>query len=271
MEQVSGNLKGLKATLIRQLRDIYDITATDNKIMDAGLLETMADMTEKCEREIAVYINRRGKIINVSVGNDKTVELPDFDGRKSQNRLSGVICLHTHTSDNSMLSELDISSLKRNRYDLMIAIGVKDAVASEITIGVISGFDKSGNYLHEIAGTFSLEDFCHAIPGAQFIYLGGEKRLNSHLEVLIYRCAYELVNNAVKYADASVIRVQLMIDDGVMSLTVYDDGIGFDPAAISSGTGFDNIRSRISTYNGRLSIHSSPGNGTEVSIEIEKT
>jgi len=116
----------------------------------------------------------------------------------------------------------------------------------------------------------SLEDFCRVIPGAQFQYLGEDPRLDSRLEVLIYRCAYELVNNAVKHANATAINIQLMVDNGVVSLTVHDNGIGFDPQTISFGIGMENIRTRISAYNGKMTIHSSPDNGTEVSIEIEQ-
>ncbi len=116
----------------------------------------------------------------------------------------------------------------------------------------------------------SLEDFCRAIPGAHFQYYGGDQRLDSRLEVLIYRCAYELVNNAVKHAHATNINLQLMVDNGLVSLSVRDDGCGFDPASVASGAGLENIRTRVSVYNGKMNIYSSPGNGTEVSIEIER-
>jgi signal transduction histidine kinase len=115
----------------------------------------------------------------------------------------------------------------------------------------------------------SLEDFCHAVPGAHFQYLGENPRLDSRLEVLIYRCAYELVNNAVKHAQATAINVQLIIDNGVVSLTVHDNGIGFDPQTVNYGIGLENIRNRIAVYNGKMTIHSSPDAGTEISIEIE--
>jgi signal transduction histidine kinase len=115
----------------------------------------------------------------------------------------------------------------------------------------------------------SLEDFCHAIQGAHFQYLGEDPRLDSRLEILIYRCAYELVNNALKHAQAAHINVQLMIDNGVVSLTVQDDGIGFDPKTVHSGIGLENIRTRIAVYNGKMNIHSSSNAGTEISIEIE--
>ncbi|MDR1171944.1 MAG: tetratricopeptide repeat protein [Bacteroidales bacterium] len=117
----------------------------------------------------------------------------------------------------------------------------------------------------------SLEDFCRAIPGANFRYFGEKTRLDNSLEVLVYRCAYELINNAVKHAKSTVINVQLMIDAGLVSLTVQDNGVGFDPASITPGAGLENIRTRISACNGKMHAWSEPGKGTEVSIEIEKT
>ena len=117
----------------------------------------------------------------------------------------------------------------------------------------------------------AIEDFCNAIPKAKFQYCGGDKlvRLDNRLEIALYQSAYELVNNAVKYAEATAINVQLMIDDNLVSLAIQDNGIGFYPDKTSSGTGLDNIRTHVSAYNGKMNVHSSPGNGTEVSIEIE--
>ena len=116
----------------------------------------------------------------------------------------------------------------------------------------------------------SLEDFCRAIPGVKFRYLGENPRLNIHLEKVIYHCARELVNNAVKRAGDTV-NVQLMIDNGMVSLTVHDNGAGFNPETIVPGAELENIRAVISALNGKMQILSSPGNGTEVSIEIEKS
>ncbi len=116
----------------------------------------------------------------------------------------------------------------------------------------------------------SLEDFCRAIPGADFQYMGNGSRPDNRMEVLIYRCAYELVNNAVKHARATAVNVQLLVDEGLVSLTVQDNGIGFDPEKIAPGAGLENIRTRVSAYNGKMNIRTAPGKGTEITIEIEK-
>jgi signal transduction histidine kinase len=116
----------------------------------------------------------------------------------------------------------------------------------------------------------SLEDFCHAVPGACFQYIGSEERLDSSLEILLYRCTYELVTNALKHAQASHIDVQLMIDERFISLAVRDDGIGFDFDPQTVGAGLDNIRTRVTAAKGKLNIYSFRGNGTEINIEIER-
>lgn len=115
----------------------------------------------------------------------------------------------------------------------------------------------------------SLEDFCCVIPNAHFQFIGEDTRLDRSLEVMLYRCAYELINNAVKYANASQINIQLAFHQSVIALSVDDNGIGFDPKEVVSGTGLKNIRTRVLAHNGVLTIRSAPGQGTEVIIEIE--
>lgn len=115
----------------------------------------------------------------------------------------------------------------------------------------------------------SLEDFCRSIPNANFQFFGENPKIDNHIEMLIYRCAYELINNAIRHADAQRIDVQLTVDEKLVSLTVRDDGVGFDPETVKYGNGLKNMHDRISAYNGKINMYSSPGNGTEINIEIE--
>lgn len=158
MQEVLGNIKGLRTSLLREIKKLYEIN-TESSFISEALLEKMAELTDKTGREIAVYINRRGRVESVVLGDEKTVELPDFEGRKASNRLSGITCIHTHPSANSKLSDLDITSLKKNRYDMMIAIGTTNCTITEISIGVISNIIDNGNYDTELLGTYSLEEF----------------------------------------------------------------------------------------------------------------
>jgi len=62
----------------------------------------------------------------------------------------------------------------------------------------------------------ALEDYCNSIQHVHFQYIGNETRLDNRLEVLIYSAAHELFNNAIKYAQATAINVQLLIDEGII-------------------------------------------------------
>ncbi len=101
--------------------------------------------------------------------------------------------------------------------------------------------------------------------------LGSEIRFDQDLELNLYRCGQELVNNAVKHARASEIMVQLIKHDHSVVLMVEDDGMGFDPQVISQenlGIGLTNIDTRVRTYHGEFHIESQINKGTTASIEI---
>ncbi|MCX7745709.1 MAG: GTPase HflX [Clostridia bacterium] len=106
------------------------------ELLPIELTLKMAELTYKTNREIAVYINRKGNIIEVSVGDSGTVSLPQVDGRKAKNRLSGIRCVHTHPNGDGRLSSVDISSLLNLRLDAMMAIGVKDGNVTDIYAAV---------------------------------------------------------------------------------------------------------------------------------------
>jgi signal transduction histidine kinase len=113
-------------------------------------------------------------------------------------------------------------------------------------------------------------DFCRALPNVRFAGYGSEERVEELLEIQIYRCAHELINNAVKHAGAERIEVQLMLDRESVLLTVSDNGKGFDPDAAARGAGLKNIRNRVAFVKGDIRIDSSPGEGTEVIIHVKR-
>lgn len=116
----------------------------------------------------------------------------------------------------------------------------------------------------------SLSDFCTAIPIVRFHYFGDEARLSGNLEIMIYRCIHELVNNALKHTEATQINVQLVQEDNRISFTVQDDGKGYDQQKVTEGMGLQNIRQRVAAFQGKMEIYSSE-QGTEVHVELKFT
>ena len=114
----------------------------------------------------------------------------------------------------------------------------------------------------------TIKDFCDTIPITKFNYYGDESRLSPKLEVMIYRITHELVSNAIKHANASNIFVEIVRYDNKISLTVQDDGCGFDTSCDYKGMGLKNVRTRVAAYNGHILIDSKNEIGTEVNIEL---
>lgn len=114
----------------------------------------------------------------------------------------------------------------------------------------------------------ALDDFCRSIPEVEFHSPESHRRFHPEKELVLYRCAYELVNNALRHASASRIDVHLNMDDKTAYLSVVDNGRGFDPQVVQAGMGLANMRLRLATYGGRLEIFSAEGKGTEANVEI---
>ena len=129
--EVNGDLRNIKSYIVTELHSLYELQVPIGQISTREINEKLIGITELLDREVAVYVNRQGKVIQVSVGDSGTVDLPELKSR-TVNRLSGIRCIHTHPSGDTVLSNPDLSSLRRLRFDVMAAIGRdgKDIIGS---------------------------------------------------------------------------------------------------------------------------------------------
>jgi two-component system, NarL family, sensor kinase len=124
----------------------------------------------------------------------------------------------------------------------------------------------------------ALKEFCgelnrSGVINVDYQSIGMDRAaIDQTVSVTIYRIVQELANNAIKHAAASTILVQvhLLIQEQLITITVEDNGKGFDTALLkqSSGMGWNNIQNRVDFLKGKLDVHSAPGKGTSVLIEI---
>ena len=103
------------------------------------------------------------------------------------------------------------------------------------------------------------------------VQVKGEGHLPVNVEEGLYRIAQEALNNIVKHANTDKATISLTFENDLATLTIEDQGAGFDYASAKSATGhmgLSSMRERIESLGGNLSIDTAPGKGTRVKIEI---
>lgn len=104
----------------------------------------------------------------------------------------------------------------------------------------------------------------------RFNSFGIDKRLESYLEVMIFRAVQELLTNASNYSQAAQVKVQIDSAGGEVRVSVDDNGKGFDTNVLdqTSGMGLKIISDRVAMLGGEMSVDSILGQGTKVSFVI---
>lgn len=95
-----------------------------------------------------------------------------------------------------------------------------------------------------------------------------ESLLTSEQKLAVYRIIQEQCTNIVKYAKAQNVVFSIATTGNRFNMEIIDDGIGMDMKRISTGIGLKNIASRLSIFDGKVDIQSSPGKGFTLSIEM---
>jgi signal transduction histidine kinase len=90
----------------------------------------------------------------------------------------------------------------------------------------------------------------------------GIGRFPQDVEAAAYFSCLEALQNVSKYASARLVTISLTAREGRLVFRIRDDGIGFDPASTSYGTGLIGISDRLAVLDGSLTVDSAPGEGT---------
>jgi signal transduction histidine kinase len=135
----------------------------------------------------------------------------------------------------------------------------KNAISVEdLQIRITNFIDNAQLATHGISFDFSIEESVNA--SHEFSSIEGMN---------IYRIIQEAVNNAVKYANASQIKILLKQQNNKMIFSINDNGIGFSESEIELGNGLNNMKKRALELNADLKIISEKEKGTNILIEKE--
>lgn len=130
---IKGNIEGVRDSILAELDTIYSMSVEKGKLISPEIVALITDITRVINREISVSIDRKGKILEVAIGDSNSVELPILE--ISSKKLSGVKVIHTHPNGYSKLSMIDISALLKLKLDAILAIGVGENEITGINVG----------------------------------------------------------------------------------------------------------------------------------------
>ncbi len=120
----------------------------------------------------------------------------------------------------------------------------------------------------------ALSEFCREISASEMAQINyqsmGIEEMDQSIAVSVYRICQELVHNAIKHGQAKNVLVQLHRHDGLLALTVEDDGRGFDVEKIAEhqGMGWKNIVSRVELLKGKWDLRAEKGSSVLIEIPV---
>jgi signal transduction histidine kinase len=178
-------------------------------------------------------------VLKMNVGTIKTLDLPN----------------HTNVLNES---EIMLSKI----YDELQSICFNLMPKTLVENGLI-------NALLEFARRINISKIIHV----EVYSYNLDTRLSSSQEIAVYRIVQEWVNNTLKYSSSKNIVIQITSDGDEVTLTVENDGLGFDPKKLelSSGNGWKNIHTRLGLLQGQLNLDTHPDyEGTTLTIDFRK-
>ena len=141
-KKLNGNLTGIKNTLLDKIATLYDIKLLQDEYASFELISQLCEYSGAIGREISVYIARDGSVVDVSIGDNSKVSMPDMRLVRNIDRLCGVRCLHTHPNGDGRLSGVDLGTLRSSKLDSMAAVGVLDGKPTQLYAAYLGDFDE---------------------------------------------------------------------------------------------------------------------------------
>ncbi|MGB5423048.1 MAG: PAS domain S-box protein, partial [Desulfobacterales bacterium] len=194
--------------------------------------------------------------------------------------------LHDHVGHSLALARMQLNGILESDSDLERTILVKDV--SNI---MLRALQETRSLIFELS-TPSMDDIGLGAAISEWLEEQIEKRhglktecsgtiakkhqktLDENVQTLLFRSVRELLTNVVKHARANTVAVHLGEHDNDISITIEDDGIGFDRNALKSnhrqkgGFGLFSIQERMTNMGGTFDIQSEPGKGCRVVLTV---
>jgi signal transduction histidine kinase len=160
--------------------------------------------------------------------------------------------------------EQKLESLKEGSGELMQTLRETIWIMNKEKIGAVDFFDKLVNHAArhiEVYPPLQLQTEENISINHQ---------LNSGTALQFFRICQEAITNACKHAQASLLSIKANADEKHFSITISDNGKGFDLSNENPGHyGLQNMQQRAEESNLQFSIKSSPGKGTTIAVSVQ--
>jgi two-component system, NarL family, sensor kinase len=179
--------------------------------------------------------------------------------------------LHDGVNGNLAALKLNLASCRNKEFDNLLDQTMNEvrALSHNLVPDVVKKFGLEEALQHYISNIRSSSPLA-----VDYQILSQLPTISDESAVQIYRIVQELVSNTLKHASAMHLLVQLVVNEEFLSITVEDDGRGFEINADGDifgpgkGIGLIGIENRVTWMQGNIDIHSSTDSGTSVHIEI---
>jgi len=225
------------------LSEKFKQSVSEHKIRTTSVLEGQERERRKIARELHDGLGQMLTALKFNIQGIKPATDPD-----EQEYIDGIKNLLQDT----------ILEVRRISFDLMPS--------------VLSDFGLSAALLH-LSERFSINGINSV--SIEFVGVKDIGRFEKNIEINTYRIIQEALNNAIKYAEATKIILDLQFEADRIQFSVQDNGKGFTPQdkrkTDGTGRGMTNIRERVSLLNGNLIFNSIIEEGTTIKVEIPAT
>jgi signal transduction histidine kinase len=232
--------------LLRTTEEKYQLQLAEDNVRSASLLEGQEEERRRFARELHDGIGQMLTGLKLQAEKMKTIPFSEDKHRIRFEELCGLV------------------------YDI---IQTTRQISHNLMPSVLGDFGLGATLQY-------LAEQTTRSAGIQVLFMGNRdtKRLPPATEISLYRIAQEALNNAIKYAGAQTIRIDLQQTGKKLELVIDDDGQGFTlkkttkneyPFPMSNG--IENMRTRARLLNGKLTITSKSQKGTKISVSINLT
>ena len=162
------------------------------------------------------------------------------------------------------LSEKERTTLRNTSQVIDEAIRSLREISNNLSPHVLSNFGL-------VRGIKNFVDRLSAMHDVKIVFLTElrDERFDSNIEVVLYRVVCELINNSLKHSHCTEIELKLRHENNSLVVEYSDNGCGFSMQAVEqSGMGLSNIRSRVSSLGGKITISGNHGAGMSAHIAV---